>query len=55
MAISDKLTKLRTDITSAYNTINTKGGTIPTNKNTENLANAINSILIISDLYLIAL
>ena len=37
MAISDKLTKLSTDITNAYNSIQEKGGTIPTNKNTENL------------------
>ena len=44
MAISDKLTKLSTDITNAYSTINTKGGTIPANKNTDNLSTAINSI-----------
>ena len=44
MAISDRLTKLSTDITSAYSVINTKGGTIPSHKNTDNLATAINSI-----------
>ena len=44
MAISDLLTKLSTDITNAYNAIEAKGGTIPTNKNTENLVDAINSI-----------
>lgn len=44
MSIASKLEKLATDITSAYGAINTKGGTIPSNKNTENLANAITSI-----------
>lgn len=44
MAISDKLNKLRVDIENAYLSINEKGGTIPTNKNTENLSSAINSI-----------
>jgi len=51
MAISDKLTKLSTDITNAYSTINTKGGTIPANKNTDNLATAINSIPVGSQVY----
>lgn len=45
MSIADKLTKLNTDITNAYNSISTKGGTIPTNKNTENIASAIDSII----------
>ena len=44
MSIASKLEKLATDITSAYGAINTKGGTIPSSKNTENLANAITSI-----------
>lgn len=44
MSIAEQLTKLSTDITNAYNSIQTKGGTIPTNKNTENLASAIDSI-----------
>ena len=44
MSIASKLTKLETDITNAYNAVNTKGGTIPTYKNTENLQSAINSI-----------
>lgn len=44
MSISEKLTKLTTDITNAYNSIQTKNGTIPANKNTENLASAIESI-----------
>lgn len=44
MAISDLLTKLSTDIASAYAKIQEKGGTIPTNKNTENLVDAIDSI-----------
>lgn len=44
MSISEKLTKLNTDISNAYNSIETKGGTVPVNKNTENLASAIESI-----------
>ena len=44
MAISDKLTKLSDDISSAYTTIETMGGTIPTDKNTNNLPTAISSI-----------
>lgn len=44
MSIASRLTKLETDITNAYNAVNTKGGTIPTYKNTENLQSAINSI-----------
>lgn len=44
MAIADKLTKLSTDITNAYDEIENKGGTIPANKNTDNLASAIGSI-----------
>lgn len=44
MSIATKLTKLETDITSAYSAVQTKGGTIPQNKNTENLATAISSI-----------
>ena len=45
MSISTELTTLSTNITNAYNAIQTKGGTIPTNKNTENLETAINSII----------
>lgn len=44
MSIASELTKLETDITNAYSAINTKGGTIPANKNTNNLASAISSI-----------
>ena len=44
MAISDKLTKLKTDITNAYNSVQEKGGTVPSNKNTENLSSSISSI-----------
>ena len=44
MSISTELTTLSTNITNAYNAIQTKGGTIPTNKNTENLETAIDSI-----------
>lgn len=44
MSIATALTKLETDITNAYDAVQTKGGTIPTNKNTNNLSTAINSI-----------
>ena len=44
MAISNELNTLKTNILSAYNTIQAKGGTIPTNKNTQNLSDAINTI-----------
>ena len=44
MAIADKLTKLATDITNAYDAIDDKGGTLPSDKNTDNLENAIRSI-----------
>ena len=44
MAIADKLTKLATDITNAYEAVDDKGGTLPLNKNTENLGDAIRSI-----------
>ena len=44
MSIASELTKLETDITNAYDAVQTKGGTIPSDKNTNNLATAINSI-----------
>lgn len=44
MAIADTINLMKTNITNAYNAIQTKGGTIPTNKNLENLSTAINSI-----------
>ncbi len=44
MSIASELTNLRTNISNAYDAINTKGGTMPTNKNTANLASAISSI-----------
>lgn len=47
MAISDRLNKLTTDITNAYTSIENKGGTIPANKNTNNLSTAIDSIEVI--------
>ena len=45
MAIADALQELATDISAAYNKIDDKGGTLPDNKNTYNLVNAIDSIL----------
>lgn len=44
MAIANEIETLKTNITNAYTSISTKGGTIPTNKNTENLSSAIESI-----------
>ena len=44
MSIASELTALSTNISNAYDAINTKGGTLPANKNTANLANAIDSI-----------
>lgn len=44
MAIADTINSMKTNITNAYNAIQAKGGTIPTNKNLENLSTAINSI-----------
>lgn len=44
MSVADELTALSTNIGSAYDAIGLKGGTIPANKNTENLATAIGTI-----------
>lgn len=44
MAISDKINSIKTHIGEAYTAIQGKGGTIPANKNCENLKNAIESI-----------
>lgn len=44
MAIADTINSMKTNITNAYNAIQMKGGTIPTNKNLANLSTAINSI-----------
>lgn len=44
MSIASSLQQLETDITNSYNVISSKGGTIPSDKNTNNLSSAINSI-----------
>lgn len=44
MAIADTINSMKTNITNAYNAIQVKGGTVPTNKNLVNLSTAINSI-----------
>lgn len=44
MSVADKLQTLTENISDAYDAVNTKGGTIPQDKNTENLADAITSI-----------
>ncbi len=50
MSIASKLQKLETDIANAYNKIAEKGGTIPQNKNTNNLADAIESLFAYTEL-----
>lgn len=44
MSIATELTALSTNLSNAYDAVSNKGGTIPANKNTANLADAINSI-----------
>ena len=44
MAVADTLQELATDLQSAYNVLNTKGGIIPEHKNTNNLAETIQSL-----------
>ena len=44
MSVASQIEQLETDITNAYSAINTKGGTIPAHKNTNNLSTAISSI-----------
>lgn len=44
MATADLITELNTDVNEAYTAIGNKGGTVPPNKNTNNLASAIESI-----------
>ena len=44
MSIASKLEKLELDITNAYDAIEDMGGTVPQNKNTNNLDTAIRSI-----------
>lgn len=44
MSITSEINRIKTNIANAYSAINNKGGTIPQNENTENLANAIGSI-----------
>lgn len=44
MAIANEINVLKGNIRNAYTSIQNKGGTIPTNKNTENLSSAIDSI-----------
>ena len=44
MSIATSLQKLSSDISNAYSTIGTMGGTIPSDKNTNNLSTAISSI-----------
>ena len=49
MSITTEIETLKTNLTNAYTSISTKGGTIPTNKNAQNLATAINSIVTVRE------
>lgn len=44
MATADLITQLNTDLGNAYDAISAKGGTVPANKNSNNLATAIETI-----------
>ena len=44
MSVANEINILKGNIRNAYTSIQNKGGTIPTNKNTENLSSAIDSI-----------
>ena len=44
MSVADTIQELATDISIAYDEVQTKGGTLPQNKNTNNLATAIGTI-----------
>lgn len=44
MATADLITELNTDLKNAYTAVSSKGGIVPANKNSNNLASAINSI-----------
>lgn len=44
MSVADKMTKLQTDIDDSYDAVEEQGGTVPTQKNTNNLGDAIRSI-----------
>ena len=44
MSIASVITSMETNISNAYDTISAKGGTLPANKNLENLSTAIDSI-----------
>ena len=44
MAIADTIQSIKTHTQNAYTKIGEKGGTVPTNKNLENLSSSIESI-----------
>lgn len=44
MSVAEKINSIKEHVTNAYTAISKKNGTIPTNKNIENLESAINSI-----------
>ena len=41
MAISNVIESMTTNLSNAYSSVVTKGGTVPTNKNMENLSTAL--------------
>jgi hypothetical protein len=44
MSVADRIKKIYLDITNAYKAVENNGGTVPTKKNTENLATAIGTV-----------
>lgn len=52
MSIASVISSIETNVSNAYTSIGTKGGTIPANKNIANLSSAINSIPVGSSFFL---
>lgn len=44
MSIADTISSMETNLSNAYDSVNAKGGTLPANKNLQNLSNSISSI-----------
>ena len=55
MSIASELEKLNTNLANSYTAVNTKGGTIPSEQNFDNLPSAINSIYTGGDTYTVQL
>lgn len=46
MSIASVISSMQTNLSNAYTKVSDKGGTLPANKNLQNLANAIDSITV---------